>query len=75
MYLYKDLNRCPLTIDGYRTAIDDTLGLAGPIFLKALTLAGYFLAFTGIVPKVPVIFQSGTFLLNLMSSLKHPLSL
>ena len=26
MYLYQDLNRCPSTIDGYRTAIDDTLG-------------------------------------------------
>ena len=26
MYLYQDLNRCPLTIDGYRTAIVDTLG-------------------------------------------------
>ena len=29
MYLYQDLNRCPLTIDGYRTAIVDTLGPAG----------------------------------------------
>ena len=27
MYLYQDLNRCPSTIDGYRTAIVDTLGL------------------------------------------------
>ena len=26
MYLYQDLNRCPSTIDGYRTAIVDTLG-------------------------------------------------
>ena len=26
MYLYQDLNRRPLTIDGYRTAIVDTLG-------------------------------------------------
>ena len=26
MYLYQDLNRHPLTIDGYRTAIVDTLG-------------------------------------------------
>ena len=25
MYLYQDLNRCPSTIDGYRTAIVDTL--------------------------------------------------
>ena len=29
MYLYEDLNRHPLTIDGYRTAIVDTLGPAG----------------------------------------------
>ena len=29
MYLYQDLNRRPLTIDDYRTAIVDTLGLAG----------------------------------------------
>ena len=47
----------------------------GSIFLKALTLTGYFLAFTGIVPKVPEIFQSGTFLLYLMNSPKHPLSI
>ena len=29
MYLYQDLNRRPLTIDCYRTAIVDTLGPAG----------------------------------------------
>ena len=29
MYLYQDLNRRPLTIDGYRTAIVDTLGPSG----------------------------------------------
>ena len=29
MYLYQDLNRCPSTIDGYRTAIIDTLGPVG----------------------------------------------
>ena len=29
MYLYQDLNRCPSTIDGYRTTIVDTLGPAG----------------------------------------------
>ena len=28
MYLYQDLNRCPSTIDEYRTAIIDTLGPA-----------------------------------------------
>ena len=30
MYLYQDLHRRPSTIDGYRTAIVDTLGPAGP---------------------------------------------
>ena len=29
----------------------------GSIFLKAPTLTGYFVAFTGIIPKVPEIFQ------------------
>ena len=29
MYLYQDLNRRPSTIDGYRTAIVDTIGPAG----------------------------------------------
>ena len=29
LYLYQDLNRCTSTIDGYRTAIVDTLGPAG----------------------------------------------
>ena len=29
IYLYQDLNRSPSTIDGYRTAIVDTLGPAG----------------------------------------------
>ena len=66
MYLYQDLNRRPSTIDGYRRAIVDTLGQ---------TFIGYSPAFTGIVPKVPGTFPSGTFLLFLMSSQKHPLSL
>ena len=50
-------------------------GQWGSTFLKALTLTGYFLVFTGIARKVPGMFQSGTFLLFLMSSQKHPLSL
>ena len=65
MYLYQDLNRRPSTIDGYRTT---------SIFLKALTVTGYFLPFIGIVPKVPEISQSGKFLFFLMSSLKRPLT-
>ena len=75
MFQYQDLNRHPSTIDGYRMPIVDTLGQADSIFLKALTLTGCFLAFTAIVQKVPGIFQSGAFLLFLMSSQKHPLNL
>ena len=75
MYLYQVLNRRPSTIDGYRTAIVDTLGPTANILHKVQTFIGYSAAFTGIVPKVPGIFPSGTFLLFLMSSQKHPLSL
>ena len=46
----------------------------GTIFLKAQTLTGCSPVFIGIVPKVPGIFQNGTFLLFLMISPKHPLS-
>ena len=38
MYLSQDLNRCPLTIDGYRTAIVDTLGPAGHHIAKSSDL-------------------------------------
>ena len=38
MYLYQDLNRRPSTIDGYRTAIVDTLGLAGHHIAQSLDL-------------------------------------
>ena len=74
MYLYQDLNRRPSTIDGYRTAIVDTLGQRATILHKVQTFIGYSPAFTGIVPKVPGIFLSGTFLF-LISSQKHHLSL
>ena len=38
MYLYQDLNRCPSTINGYRTAIVDTLGPAGHHISQSLDL-------------------------------------
>ena len=38
MYLYQDLNRHPLTIDGFRTAIVDTLGPAGHHIAPSLDL-------------------------------------
>ena len=43
----------------------------GTISPKAQTSTGYSPVFTGIVPKVPGIFQNGTSLLYLMSSPKH----
>ena len=75
MYLYQDLNRHPATIDGYRTVIVDTLGPTGQHIAHNADLTGYSPVSTGIVPKVPENFLSGTFLLFSMSSQKHPLSL
>ena len=75
MYLYQDLNRRPSTIDGYRTAIVDTLGPTGHHIAESSDPHRLLSAFIGIVLKVPGIFLSGTFLLFLMSSQKHPLSL
>ena len=75
MYLYQDFNRRPSTIYGYRTAIVDTLGPAGLNMSQSSTLTGYFPACTGINPKVPETYPSGTFRLSSMSSQKHPLSL
>ena len=64
-YLYQDLNRRPSTIDGYRTAIVNTLGPVGLQISKSSDL-------NRLLPKVPEIFQNGTFLFCLMSSQKHP---
>ena len=70
MYLYQDQNRCPSTIDGYCPLLTPW-AQQGSIFLIALTLTGYFLAFTGIFPKVPGISPSGTFLF-LNELMRHP---
>ena len=43
MYPYQDLNRCPSTIDGYRTAIVDTFEPVKDTDLKHLTLKTVFL--------------------------------
>ena len=45
------------------------------ILHKVQTFTGYSPVFTGIIQKVPGIFQNETFLLFSMSSQKHPLSL
>ena len=42
MYLYQDLNRRPSTIDGYRTAIVDTLGPNGPPYCTKFRLLSSF---------------------------------
>ena len=75
MYLYQDLNRQPSTIDGYRTATVDTLGPAGLHIFQSSDLNRLLSSLTGIVPKVRGISLNGTFLLCLMSSQKHLLSL
>ena len=71
MYLYQDLNRRPSTIDGYRTAIVDTLGPVGHHIAQSSDLHNLLSSFH----RVPKIFQNGTFLLSSMGSQKRPLSL
>ena len=73
MYLYQDLNRRPSTIDGYRTAIVDTLGPTGHHIAQSSDLHRLLSSFHRDRPKSSRNI-SGTFLLFL-SSQKHPLSL
>ena len=75
MYLYQDLNRRPSTIDGYRTAIVDTLGPTAHHIAHNADLHRLLSSFHRDRQKVPEISLSGTFLLFSMSSQKHPLSL
>ena len=75
VYLYQVLNRHPSTIDGYRTAIVDTLGPTGYNIPQAQTLTGYSPVSTGIVPKFQESSKMEPLLSCLMSSQKHPLSL
>ena len=51
MYLHQDLNRRPSTIDGYRTAIVDTLGPAGPHISKSSDLNRLLASFHRDHPK------------------------
>ena len=51
MYLYQDLNRRPLTIDGYRTAIVDTLGPAGQHIAQSSDFHRLFSSFHRDRPK------------------------
>ena len=51
MYLYLDLNRRPSTIDGYRTAIVDTLGPAGHHIVQSSDLYRLLSSFHRDCPK------------------------
>ena len=51
MYLYQDLNRRPSTIDGYRTAIVDTLGPAGHHISQSSDLSRLLSSFHRHCPK------------------------
>ena len=75
MYLLQDLNRHLLTIDGYRTAIVDTLGPVGHHISESSDLNRLLSSFHRDSPKSSRDLPNGTFLLYLMSSPKHPLSL
>ena len=51
MYLYQDLNRRPSTIDGYRTAIVDTLGPTGHHIAESSDLHSLLSSFQRDHPK------------------------
>ena len=51
MYLYQDLNRRSSTIDGYRTAIVDTLGPAGHLISQSSDLHRLLSSFHRDLPK------------------------
>ena len=73
MYLYKDSTPLPSMVTG--RPLLTLWAQWGTILHKVQTFTGYSAVSTGIIPKVPGIFQNGTFLLFSMSSQKHPLSL
>ena len=72
MYQHQDLHRRPSTIDGYRTAIVDTLGPAGLHISQSSDLHRLLSSFHRDRPQSSR--NLGTFLFS-MSSQKHPLSL
>ena len=74
MYLYQDQTGAPrpLMVTGLQSL---TLWAQRPNILDTMqTFIGYSPVFTGIVPKVPETYPSGTFLLSSTSSQKHHLS-
>ena len=75
IYLYQDLNRRPSTIDGYRTAIVDTLGPAAHHISHNADLHRLLTSFHRDRPKSSRNLPKWNFLLFSMRSQKHPLSL
>ena len=73
-FLYQDLNRRPSTIDGYRTAIVDTLGPTCQHIAHNEDLHRLLSSFHRDRPESSRNLPSGTFLLFSVSSQKHPLS-
>ena len=73
MYLYQDLNRRPLTIDGHRKAIVDTLGPAGHHIAQSSDLHRLLSSFHRDHPKSSRNLPKWN--LSSMSSQKLPLSL
>ena len=60
MYLFQDLNRCPSTIDDYRTAIVDSFGPAGLHISHTSDLNRLLTNFHRERPKSSEIFPNGT---------------
>ena len=75
MYLYQDQNRRPLPLMVTGWPLLTLWAQRATILHKVQTFTGYSPVFTGIIQKVPGIFQNGTFQLFSMSSQMHLLSL
>ena len=74
MYLYQELNSAPRPLMVTGRPLLTLWAQRATILHKVQTVTGYSPVFTGIIQKVPGIFQNGTFLFS-MSSQKHLLSL
>ena len=74
MYLYQDLNRRPSTIDGYRTAMVDTLGPTAQHIAHNADLHRLLSSFHRDRPKSSRNLPKWNLLLSLTSSPKHHLS-
>ena len=75
MYLYQDLNRCPWTIDGYRTNIVDTLGPPVLHISQSSELNRLLSSFHRDCPKSSRNLPKWNFSVVFIELTKHPLSL